>query len=542
MTRPRATLAQLVTDPLGPSAFGRGGTWLVFGLLAYCAFFDLGSRSLHVHDTARWGQLAREMIQGGEWLVPHRYGDLYVNKPPLYLWAVAAPAAAFGGVTPFWVRLPSALGFFALVWVTMRWTHMRFDSRRLARVAGLLTMTTLSVIWLGREGRLDMFASALAVAAAWQWDRAALGRGTRATPWVAGVLLGLALLSKGPPLLIPCVAILLTPGQGQRWGERIRAAKPWIVLPVGIALALAWFVPAVLHAGWAEYGRKLLVDQAADRIGGTSTHTHGPLYYFGAVPLAMAPWGIAYVAALVLVWRPANRRALGATAPVAIAGALALLVFVLVPTKHVRYLTPLVPLWAMPVARGAWRWVHRQDGFEVPTWTRIHAGLALTGGLAAAGLALFARYDRAWWIVLVAVPMLGLAWLLFRTRPTNDATGRRQFFGSFLVGVALLLVAILALRNRWTTTVKETFANAIRAELRPTDRVATLHGNTPELIFHVSPKTRRYLHTGDVPWNGDPGARWIVVINQDLVEEVETVSGRRAKLIAKRDPTHTVSP
>ena len=141
----------------------RRTTLALLGVLVLCVFWDLGGRSLHEFDTARWGQLAREMIRSGEWLVPTRYGELYVNKPPIYLWLVAGPAAAWGEVTPFLVRLPSALGLLLLVLTTWRWTVWRTGSEQAGRLAALLLISTFGVAWLGRAGRLDMLGAAVSV-------------------------------------------------------------------------------------------------------------------------------------------------------------------------------------------------------------------------------------------------------------------------------------------------------------------------------------------------------------------------------------------
>jgi 4-amino-4-deoxy-L-arabinose transferase-like glycosyltransferase len=114
--RPRPDLAGLragLRDPLG--AGGRAGFALLLAVALVVVLHDLGGRSLHRMDSPRWGELAREVLRTGEWIVPVHDGGLYANKPPLYLWAIAAPAAATGEVTPVLVRLPSALAFVALV-------------------------------------------------------------------------------------------------------------------------------------------------------------------------------------------------------------------------------------------------------------------------------------------------------------------------------------------------------------------------------------------------------------------------------------------
>ena len=53
---------------------GRRAGWLFALLVLVCVFHDLGARSLHELDTARWGQLARELIRSGSWPVPPRSG------------------------------------------------------------------------------------------------------------------------------------------------------------------------------------------------------------------------------------------------------------------------------------------------------------------------------------------------------------------------------------------------------------------------------------------------------------------------------------
>ncbi len=71
-------------------------------LLAACFFlffFRMGARDLWTPDEPRYAQVAREMLETGEWLVPHLNGIVYTEKPPLYFWLIALASKPFGDLS-----------------------------------------------------------------------------------------------------------------------------------------------------------------------------------------------------------------------------------------------------------------------------------------------------------------------------------------------------------------------------------------------------------------------------------------------------------
>ena len=40
-------------------------------------------------DEERFLGVALEMLQNGNWFIPHRAGEIYGDKPPLFMWTVA---------------------------------------------------------------------------------------------------------------------------------------------------------------------------------------------------------------------------------------------------------------------------------------------------------------------------------------------------------------------------------------------------------------------------------------------------------------------
>ena len=71
--------------------------------------FDLGNRDLWAPDEPRYAQVAREMLENKNFILPHLNGEVYPDKPPLLFWLIDLFSIPFKTVTEFSARLPSAL-------------------------------------------------------------------------------------------------------------------------------------------------------------------------------------------------------------------------------------------------------------------------------------------------------------------------------------------------------------------------------------------------------------------------------------------------
>ncbi len=68
----------------------------------------LGARPFIIPDEVRYAEIAREMAESGDWVVPRLNGIRYFEKPPLGYWLTALSMKTFG-YNAFSARLPSAL-------------------------------------------------------------------------------------------------------------------------------------------------------------------------------------------------------------------------------------------------------------------------------------------------------------------------------------------------------------------------------------------------------------------------------------------------
>jgi len=107
-------------------------------------FFLLISRLLAMYfiplndsTEARYGEIARIMLETGNWVTPMQsYGEPFWAKPPLSTWASALSMAIFG-VNEFAARLPSLLFSIGILWLVWDLAKKR-SGEQVAMIATLV--------------------------------------------------------------------------------------------------------------------------------------------------------------------------------------------------------------------------------------------------------------------------------------------------------------------------------------------------------------------------------------------------------------------
>jgi 4-amino-4-deoxy-L-arabinose transferase-like glycosyltransferase len=181
----------------------------------------------------------------------------FFDHPPLSFWLSTLMQAAFGPeVTPLAMRLPFLVMATGSIWVLHALTARFFGARAGLWAAGLYAAAPFFFAsaggWVMPDGPLMLFL----LLAAWQLaDALAEGEGARWRPWLlAGLFLGLALLSKYQAVLTLCGAFLLL------FAPRHRH---WLTRPqpyVAVVLALLVFSPVLIWNAqneWASFAFQL---------------------------------------------------------------------------------------------------------------------------------------------------------------------------------------------------------------------------------------------------------------------------------------------
>ncbi|HET6203568.1 MAG TPA: glycosyltransferase family 39 protein [Planctomycetota bacterium] len=343
--RPAAASVGLFRDDLRPAlllAAGCLASWIP----------SLPGRDLWAPNEPKFAEVAVEMVDRADYLVPHVNGEVYPDKPPLFFWMEVGSARLCGGFSEFALRLPSALAATALVLVTYRIGLFLFGRREAFFSAAILGTTRLLFEQATRAVMDPLFS--LCVAAGMLAYARARGRGG----WLAGAHFGLwwglAILSKGYGLLLPALPAAveyLVRTRGRPRSERLRGARPsFVALLVAAAIALAWFLPASLRQKEGLTLGDSLGKQVLGRVIAPWNHEQPPWYFLGTFPLDLLPW-----TPFLLLAIPSLRRAEGRDRD-GIRFALAWLLptflfFSCVPSKRGIYLMPALPAAALLLGR-----------------------------------------------------------------------------------------------------------------------------------------------------------------------------------------------
>src|SRR4030088_595494 len=128
-------------SPVRPVARIRPGSKsdLIVVFVAAAIFLGCAFSPPHLMDDvdAVQAQIARNMLQSGDWVTARLDGIAYLEKSPLIYWIMAASFRIFG-VHDWAARLPLAFINIALCWITAR-----FAMWALGRRAGIYSGTIL---------------------------------------------------------------------------------------------------------------------------------------------------------------------------------------------------------------------------------------------------------------------------------------------------------------------------------------------------------------------------------------------------------------
>ncbi len=278
----------------------------LLGLCSVIYFVNLDRWDLWNPDEPRYAEVSKEMVDRGDWILMHRNGEVYVDKPPLFFWAVAISSFLWGGMTPFSIRFPSA--FFGMMTVLVTFfIGKRLYSSRVGFLSGLILATTTEFARLSTRGNLDTtltFFTTLSILCFLRWyqqdreERTDPGRMGGLSFWGYYIMMALATLVKGPvgfilPLSVTLLFLLI-----QKDWKGIRAMRLLPGMLLFLVVVLSWYLPAIFM-GREGYISSTLIHHSLDRFAKGSVHIKSVFYFFYNFPADFLPWVIFLPAALV---------------------------------------------------------------------------------------------------------------------------------------------------------------------------------------------------------------------------------------------------
>ncbi len=282
-----------IPQPMGTQR-GYALLLLSFFLLAY--IIPLGARNLVVPDETRYGEIPREMIADGDWVVPHLNGVRYFEKPVLGYWVHAGSLLLFGE-NNFAVRLPSAMAVgLSAILIFMLVYRMRRNGKDQdgfpAVLAVLIFLSCFEVFGVGNTAVLDSLLSFFLTATITAFYFASEAeRGSASEKGfllLAGVSCSLAFLTKGfLAFALPVLALAPYLVWQRRYSDLFRMS--WLPILSAVLVALPWGILIHLREPdfwyfffWNEHIRRFMADNAQ--------HKESLWFFLLVAPGMFFPW------------------------------------------------------------------------------------------------------------------------------------------------------------------------------------------------------------------------------------------------------------
>ena len=223
---------------------------LIVVAVAAAVFFGgiLSPPSLMDDVDAVQAQIARNMLESGDWVTARLNGIAYLEKAPLIYWMMATSFQVFG-IHDWAARIPIALSAVLLCWLTTRIGAWAFSPR-----AGLwagLTLSTCAGLFLFTRILIPDVTLTLAITLAmWSFFRAIEEPRTWRWPLAFWASLGAGFLLKGLiALLFPAGAALLYLAFTRQLtsGDTWRRLRPVSGIALCLAIGAPWVVLATLR-------------------------------------------------------------------------------------------------------------------------------------------------------------------------------------------------------------------------------------------------------------------------------------------------------
>jgi len=426
----------VTVSPVSP-ARQRHTLLAVLGLGLLLFVWQLGSTGLVDETPPLFAASARAMAETGDWLIPRVNGLPRYDKPPLVYWAMgllyALPGQEQWNPLGTWAsRLPSALAcvgvMLALARTLLRWPQAQRQPAFTALTAALaFGLSPLMLLW-GRVAVSDALFSALVAGSMLLAWRAIAEPGYAL--WPTWVVLGLAVLAKGPVAVVLLGLTLLLFGwsQGDLPGLW-RRMRPLPGLALTALVSLPWYGAALLVEG-EPFWRSFFGYHNVQRFTQVVNQHQAPWWFFFLVlVIASLPASPLLVLGLARGMGPL-RWGWRSCAPVAADRSLrrfaacwllaVLLFFTAAATKLPSYWLPATPAAALLIALTV------QDGMDRAGRWAWGLTLALTAVLAAGFLA------SALWVPLINDPEMP-------SLPADLLAGRWLLLGGGVFGLAVVL-------------------------------------------------------------------------------------------------------
>jgi dolichol-phosphate mannosyltransferase len=289
-------------DPAAPPvpAWKVLGATALLALIAALTILPRLSYPLLDPDETRYAEIAREMLNSGNLLVPTRQGTPYLDKPPLLYWLTAASYSLFG-TNEFSARFVTALAAIITVLCTFAFGR-RLVGLRAAWIGAFLQLMCIGFILSGRFLFMDSLLTLFTTISLLSGYSACRGGTFRPAYWaLAAVACGLGTLTKGPVAAVLCIPPLfascwLTAAQNPlRW-------RHWLAYAgIALGISLPWFIAVAIRQ--PQYFAEFIITHHLERFVSGLSHEEPSWFYVPILLIGMLPCSMLFPAVITFFCR-----------------------------------------------------------------------------------------------------------------------------------------------------------------------------------------------------------------------------------------------
>ncbi|GKW04867.1 lipid IV(A) 4-amino-4-deoxy-L-arabinosyltransferase [Pectobacterium carotovorum] len=414
---------------------------MILVLFALLYLLPLNGRWLWSPDETRYAEISREMLQRGDWIVPHLLGIRYFEKPVAGYWLNNISQWLLGH-TNFSVRFASVFstGLSALLvfWLAM----LLWKNQRTALLAATIYLTSLLVYGIGTYSVLDPMVTLWMTAALFSHvliQRATLTRERLAAWGLMGLACGMGFMTKGfLALALPVISVLPVALAQKRIKELLLFGPLAIV--VAVLLSAPWAL--AVHTREADYWHYFFWIEHIQRFAEDDAQHKAPFwYYLPVLILGTFPWLALLPGALRSGWT--ERKAYPERFLLLCWMVMPLLFFSIAKGKLLTYILPCFAPLALLMAA----WLSglaptiRERVLRINSWLNIAFGSVLALAVAALGLGIIVPhfYQSGEGLTIVSGIVCFIGWVIFAAVSLKT----QRAWGYLVAGCPLFLALLV---------------------------------------------------------------------------------------------------
>lgn len=469
--------------------------WQIFLLISiFCLsfFINIGGNSLWDGNEGFYAEPAREVVESGNYLIPTYNYQPRFKKPPLATWIIAFSYQTLG-VSEFAERLPIAIAAILTIWITYLLGKLIAD-KELGIISALVLSTMLKFMIYSRQYAGDIFLTLFISLTMLYFARAMLETERKKQnlyKLLAYLAMGLGMLDKGiVAIVVPMTMVGLFILLVRRWQLIKLLFSPTGYL-ITVVVGASWYTMMYWKYGW-DFIQVNIINETVkryvtDELGGRAIY-----YYVGVYFSETLPWSIFIIPAIIYWlkrWKEEklniSQEKLKSFLPflTIIWFIFIFIFFSLAIGKRAVYLVALYPPAAIIIA-----YYFRFNLFnynKLLTNLQIALSLLLSVVCLASSVIIFLAYQKLEiganliYLAITALVLLSLG--LIASLKKLELQLPVILVSSWLL---ILSITLIMPKIEFYRPIPH-FAQIIKAQASPADKVGTFSVDTPSLMFYT---------------------------------------------------------